>query len=226
MLYAYVDIYLKEEVAAEQLVRNLGPFRRFLHTAAQSHGHLINFSKIERDAALGATQAQKHFEILEDTLIGRFLPPYSQSVRKRQAQQSKFYFFDPGVVRALKFQAEKELTPQTFEYGLLFEGFLINEFFRLNDAYSKHWQFSYLRSGGDVEIDLIIERPDQPKVLIEIKSSKEVRDYDFKNLLHYKKDFKGAELLLLYNGQTSFVKDEIRCMNWLEGLQYLFQARH
>jgi predicted AAA+ superfamily ATPase len=86
-LYSYVQTYLKEEVAAEQLVRNLDPFRRFLVCAAQSNSKIINYSKIERDAGVTHSQAERHFEILCDTLIGRYLEPYDTSIRKRQTKK-------------------------------------------------------------------------------------------------------------------------------------------
>ena len=145
-LYTYADVYLKEEVAQEQLVRKLDPFRMFLRVAGQANGSVINFSKVDRDAGLGAGQAQKYFEILSDTLLGVFLPPYHKSVRKRQDKRSKFYFFDTGVLRALQMLAGESLHPSTFEYGHLFETFIINEVFKMAHALEKRWHFSYLRT--------------------------------------------------------------------------------
>ena len=75
-LYSYVNTYLKEEIAAEQLVRNLDPFRKFLNCAAQSDGQIINYAKLERDAGISHSQAERHFEILVDTLVGYYLDPY------------------------------------------------------------------------------------------------------------------------------------------------------
>ena len=221
-LYGYVDVYLKEEVAAEQLVRNLDPFRRFLRVAAQSNALTINFSKIERDAGLGASQAKKHFDILVDTLIGSFLEPYHNSIRKRQEKSSKFYFFDTGVVRALNLLAGESLHESTYEYGNLFETFVVNEFFKLSKALEKKWKFSYLRTQAGVEIDLIIEKPRAKPILIEIKSSKEVKREHLKNLNQVSFDFKGSEKYLLYTGGREFMKNDIRCLPWEKGLEEIF----
>lgn len=51
LLDAYVADYLKEEIAAEGLVRNLPAFSGFLDAAALSDGELINFSTLGQTAA-------------------------------------------------------------------------------------------------------------------------------------------------------------------------------
>ncbi len=221
-LYSYIQTYLKEEVAAEQLVRNLDPFRRFLVCAAQSNGKIINYSHIETDAGVSHSQAERHFEILCDTLIGRYLEPYHSSVRKRQSKKSKFYFFDTGVVRTLQNFAEEKLIESTYEYGNLFETFLINEFFKLKESLEKRWQFSYLRTQNDVEIDLVIEKPRSKPILIEIKSGNRVSRKDVKSLKSFENDFKGSTFYLLSNQKAGQEIDGVRCLYWLDGLKEIF----
>lgn len=111
----------------EQWVRKLEPFRQFLEVAAQMNGKIINFSKIGREAGIDDKTAERFYEILNETLIGFFLPAYQTSVRKRFTQASKFYFFDTGVVRALNGQLGTSLIPQTFAYGDTIEHWVILE---------------------------------------------------------------------------------------------------
>lgn len=221
-LYSYVQTYLKEEIAAEQLVRNLDPFRRFLVCAAQSNGKIINYSKIERDSGISHSQAERHFEILADTLIGRYLEPYDLSLRKRQTKKSKFYFFDTGVVRTLQSLTEETLVPSTFEYGDLFETFVINEFFKLADSLEKRWRFSYLRTKDNVEIDLIIEKPRGKPLLIEIKSTDNVKVDDVKSFMGISEEFKGSEKYVLSNTKKEFVVGDIKFQYWQNGLKEIF----
>ncbi|MES2802767.1 MAG: AAA family ATPase [Bdellovibrionota bacterium] len=221
-LYSYVQTYLKEEVAAEQLVRNLDPFRRVLVSAAQSNSKIINYAKIERDAGVAHSQAERHFEILCDTLVGRYLEPHDHSIRKRQIKKSKFYFFDTGVVRALRNLLEEDLDPGNFEFGDLFETFLINEFFKLNEALEKRWNFSYLRTKDDVEVDLIIEPPRGPMILIEIKSNKNIKPDDASAFLKISKEFPNARKYVLSNSQDEFEHQNIRFLNWQVGLKEIF----
>jgi predicted AAA+ superfamily ATPase len=221
-LYSYVATYLKEEIASEQLVRNLEPFRRFLICAAQMNGKIINYSKIERDAGIAPSQSSRHFEILVDTLVGEYLEPYHQSIRKRQTQKSKFYFFDTGVVRALQNLVEEDLNPGTFEYGDLFETFLMNEFFKLRSFLEKRWNYSYLRTKDDVEIDLIIEKPKGKIILVEIKSTDKLTADQFSNFCKIAKDFPESEKYVLSTTQRSFEVDGIKCLHWQEGLKKIF----
>lgn len=221
-LYAYVQTYLREEVAAEQLVRNLDPFRRFLVSAAQSNSKIVNCAKIERDAGVSHSQAERHFEILCDTLVGRYLEPYDMSIRKRQSRKSKFYFFDTGIIRALSNLAEETLTPSTFEYGDLFETFLINEFFKLIESYEKRWRLSYLKTKDNVEIDLIIEKPRGEPILIEIKSSSKVSPHDVESYLEIAKEFPKSQKYVFSNMTKSFEHQDVHFIHWQEGLSLIF----
>lgn len=222
-LYSYVSTYLKEEIASEQLVRNLNPFRRFLVCAAQMNGKIVNYSKIERDAGISPSQSSRHFEILVDTLIGDYLVPYDFSIRKRQSQKSKFYFFDTGVIRTIQNLTEEDVIPSTFEYENLFETFLINEFIKLRNFLEKKWNYSYLRTKDGVEVDLIIEKPRGKPILIEIKSTSKLNKDDFTSFSKISKDFPGSEKYVLSNTENQFEDDDIRCLHWKKGLQEIFE---
>ncbi|MCB0341342.1 MAG: ATP-binding protein [Pseudobdellovibrionaceae bacterium] len=221
-LYSYVNTYLKEEIAAEQLVRNLDPFRRFLVAAAQSNGKIINHSKIERDSGVSSKQSQRHFEILVDTLMGFYLEPFDTSIRKRQTLKSKFYFFDTGVIRALNQLAGESLIASTFEYGDLFETFVVNEFVKSAKALNKRWQFSYYRTSNDVEVDLIIEKPRGKKVLVEIKSFSKFDREKVESYFRISKEFKSEVAYLLSNDPTAREVDGVRCLHWQQGIDEIF----
>ena len=113
-LAAYVSTYMREEVLAEQLVRNLEGFRKFLKVAAQVNGQIVVYDSIARDVGIDATTVKTYFEILSDTLLGFALPSYHRSVRKQQRKAPKFYFFDCGVQRALLGIADQELTESSY----------------------------------------------------------------------------------------------------------------
>ena len=221
-LYSYVNTYLKEEIAAEQLVRNLDPFRRFLIAAAQSNSKIVNYSKIERDAGVSQHQASRHFEILVDTLIGFYLEPFNHSPRKRKTQHSKFYFFDTGVVRALQNKAGEILTESSYEYGDLFETFIINEFIKLKSALNLKWSFSYLRTQADLEIDLIIEKSKGLPILIEIKSISKIEQEKIKSFSRLAKDIKHSQAYYLSNSKEEYEIYGIRCLHWQKGLKEIF----
>ncbi|MGZ5280085.1 MAG: ATP-binding protein [Pseudobdellovibrionaceae bacterium] len=221
-LYSYVSTYLKEEVLIEQLVRKIEPFRKFLEVAAQMNGKILNYAKISRDAGIEEKNVSRYYQILDDTLVGFFLEPYENSVRKRQTQKAKFYFFDTGVTRALQNTLEIEVVPQTEAYGNLFEQFFILECIRMNDYLEKRFKFSYLKTKDNLEIDLIIERPGKSEILIEIKSKPKIAAEDASSLLKIKGAFKKPELLVVSNQTQGSVLEEVHCLHWKKALEKIF----
>jgi len=69
ILAAYVNTYLKEELQAEGLIRNVPPFVRFLAVAGQINGQAVNAANIAREAAVARSTVDTYFAILSDTLV-------------------------------------------------------------------------------------------------------------------------------------------------------------
>jgi predicted AAA+ superfamily ATPase len=118
-LAAYAQLYLKEEIQAEALVRNLPGFARFLPLAALFHGRTVNVTNIAREAGVARTTVTGYLEILEETLLCYRLPAYEAKLRVRERKLPKWYWCDPGIVRAMK-RSSGSLAPE--ERGALFEG--------------------------------------------------------------------------------------------------------
>lgn len=218
-LYAYALTYLKEEIQAEQIVRKLDPFRQFLQVAAQANGKIINFSKIAKEIGVDTTTVQNYFSILEDTLVGFYLRSYHKSIRKRQIGAPKFFFFDPGVVRALTRTLDSKLDVHTYGYGEFFEHFLIIEIQKLAEYKRKRWELFYLKTKDDVEIDLIIDIPKEPPVCIEIKSSKNIMQQDLRSFLTITKDMPKVRAICLSNDPVTKKIDHVECYPWQVGIQ-------
>ncbi len=221
-LKSYALTYLTSEIQAEQWVRNLEPFRKFLPIAAQMNGQLLNYSAISRQVGVEVPTVQKYFEILQDTLLGFRIEAYHRSIRKRQLQAAKFYFIDPGIKRALERTLHIHLQPRTSEYGWSFEHFVILELYKRNSYARADFEFFHLRTKDDAEIDLVLERAGEPPILIEIKSTECIQESDFKSLLWFKKDFPKSKFFLLsqdtkeqtYNGISAFHWSQIfSCIN-------------
>ncbi|MEQ1664137.1 MAG: AAA family ATPase [Bdellovibrionales bacterium] len=224
-LNAYVGTYLQKEIQQEQWVKNLAPFRKFLAVAAQMNGQIINKSKIAVDVGVDDVTVANYFEILEDTLLGFLLPAYHNSVRKAQKQAPKFYFIDPGIKRALDKTLTVSLLPQTTAWGDAFEHWIILELIKNVSYLRLDWSFSYLRTKEDVEIDLIIERPGQKKLLLEIKSKDRVTEADAKSLETLGVDLDSkAEKWILSNDRLEQKFGSTRALYWESGLRELFEV--
>jgi uncharacterized protein len=219
-LRTYAKTYLKEEIIAEQIIRKIEPFRDFLQISAQHNGEIINYSKIARDVGIDDKTVESYYQILEDTLVGLRLPSYNRSVRKRQREAPKFYFFDTGVKRALSQTLRTDLSKGTYEFGKAFEHWVVLEVFRLNDYKKLDYQMMYLRTKDGAEIDLIIERPGDSSLLVEIKSSDLVKEEDGKHLNNFIKNWPGrAEAHIWSNDPVEKKFGNILALPWYKGLK-------
>jgi predicted AAA+ superfamily ATPase len=218
-LRTYSHLYLKEEIQQEQIIRKLDPFRRFLGVAAQMNGFILNFSKIAREVGTSTPTIQNYFQILEDTLIGFLLEPFHESVRKQQRANPKFYLIDTGIARALANQLTLPLRPQTYQYGIAFEQFIMNELFRLNQYAKKDYRLSYLTTKSGNEIDVVLERPGMPRALIEIKSTRNLSEQDLKGFISIASDIPNSEAFCFSQDPMRQNIQGIQCLPWIEGIQ-------
>jgi predicted AAA+ superfamily ATPase len=168
LLRSYATIYIKEEIQAEALTRNVGAFHRFLQVAVQGNAQVTEFSNISRDCSVPASTVKEYYSILEDTLMGDFLWPWDRSERKKA--RPKFYFFDCGVVRAIQNRLNDPPTPS--EMGFLFETWFVREIRRMRDYGAKPHELSFWREGPH-EIDLLIMGGHGPLLAIECKTGHE-----------------------------------------------------
>ena len=221
-LRTYCHTYLREEIKEEQIIRQVEPFVRFLEVAAQCNGEPLNFSKIGRDSGTDPKAVERYYQILEDTLVGFFLNPFHRSIRKRQTQRSKFYFFDVGVKRSLEGSLQVPLLPRTSEFGKAFEHFLILECMRLNDYLRKEYRFSYLRTKDDLEIDLVIERPGKKLVLLEIKSADRVDEMEISRLANLRSDLNPCELWIASQEKIPRTIGKTEILPWQTVLNRLY----
>ncbi len=222
-LRSYTQVYLREEIWNEQIVRNLNPFRKFLEVAAQCNGKIINIANIARDVGVDDKTVSSYYHILEDTLLGFYLEPFHHSFRKRLAKKPKFYFFDCGVVRALTNMLTVPLKPGTSAYGEVFEHYIICECLRLSSYLKPDYKFSYLQTKDEVEIDLVLERPAEPLLLIEIKSTTHVKEEYCKNLEKIGLELgEKVELILLSQDKIRKKFGSVNCIFWEDCLREIF----
>lgn len=221
-LQSYAHTYLKEEIWAEQFIKKLDPFRKFLEVAAQMNGKVINCSNISRDVGVDDKTIKTYFSILEDTLIGFSLDGYQHSFRKRLNTKPKFYFFDPGVNRALSKTLTVPIKKGTYAYGDAFEHLVILECIKLASYFKSEYKFSYLKTKDDAEIDLVVERPGKKILFIEIKSSDNVSKESLSSFNSLVKDFGKCEAVCFSEDKYEKTIEGIKIIPWKEGLKKYF----
>ena len=185
ILSSYVADYLKQEISAEALVRNLTPFSDFLEKAALSDTEVINYSTFARDCGVSSHTIKEYYSILNDTLLGSFLPAYRKKEKRLVIKQPKFYFSDIGFVNSLLHRFS--IHEKTADFGKVFENWVFHE---LKCAGHYHQVFSsiyYWRLVSGVEVDFIL---DDMKTAIEAKAVSKVRPDHLKGLRKLSENFK------------------------------------
>ncbi len=167
-LRSYTHNYLVQEIQTEAQIRDLAGFARFLEIAARQNAQLTNVASISRDVSVARSTVQSYFEVLGDTLIAYWLPPWKLKRSNKQVTSSKFYMVDCGIVRALSERLAYPMHDE--ERGGLFETLVINEIRAYLDYMNLHFPLYFFRSYSGVEVDVLFETLDG-FVAIETKSS-------------------------------------------------------
>lgn len=204
-LAAYTQLYLREEIQAEALVRNLPGFARFLPIAALCHGQVVNVSGLARDAGVARTTVAGYLEILQDTYLVRLLPAYEARLRVKERKHPKLHWTDPGVVRAMKQQLHP---PAAEERGALLEGWVGGLLQAMNDYHGLFDDIHYWApSQGETEVDFLLRRGKE-LIAIEVKAAARPRPSDYAGLRAIGELTGLRRRLLVYTGPRPFTTEE------------------
>jgi predicted AAA+ superfamily ATPase len=157
-------------------------------------------------------------------MVGYFIEPFSHSFRKRLVEKARFYFFDIGLTRALARQLSLQPAPGTSYYGEIFEHFIVNECMKLAQLHCPEYRFSFLKTKDGAEIDLVVDRPGQPLLLIEIKSTSTVQEAQLTTLKQISSELKADAVVLSQDSITRKIEG-IRLYPWYTGISKLFSIK-
>ncbi len=192
-LQAYIGDYLQQEIIAEALVRQLDSFTRFMEVAALSDSEMINYTKIAADCGVSSKTVKEYFSILEETLVGMFVPAYTKVIKRKVQLAPKFYFFDVGVTNYLL--RREKLQRGTAEYGHAFEHFIIQELVAWLDYTESGKKLSYWHTQNNAyEVDAIIG---DAELAIEIKSSDKIVSSHLKSLKAFQEEHPKCKLVVV-----------------------------
>lgn len=214
-LTSYAATYLKEEVQAEALTRNLEGFARFLSTCAEYAGQFLDLSKLAVDAQIARQTAMRYFEVLEDCLIVHRLAPFAKSARRRLVQHPRYYFFDAGVLNGLlgNFQLSAD------RVGNLFEHLMCSQILSSAAARDQTIQLYAYRTEHGAEVDFILEM-NQEAIAIETKASRNVGANDLRGFASFAEYYrKPHRAVVFYLGSERRRIASVEILPWQEGLR-------
>lgn len=218
---AYIQDYLKEEIQAEGLVRNLPAFARFLDSVSFSNGELVNYSNIARDCAVDSKTVAEYYQILVDTLMGSFLEPFRKT-RNRQiiSATPKFYLFDVGVAGGL---VQRNLSiNKGEEFGKAFEHLISMEIMAYRTYSEKEFPIAFWRTKDGHEVDFVLNRGE---VALEVKGTHHVGVNDLKGLRVFMDEHKPKRALVVCQERVSRKLDSgITVLPWRTFLEMLWEG--
>ena len=220
-LKAYTNDYLKEEVFAEGLTRNIPAFSRFFEAMGYSHGQLTNYSNIARDCGVDSKTVKEYYQILEDTLLGMMILPF----KKRQNRQvisraPKFYLFDVGVAGAF---SSRHLTQERGEtFGRALEHFIFMEIRAHRSLSELDYAIHFWRTKSGLEADFVLG---DGEVAIEVKGSNRIDRSELRPLMAFRDEYRPRQTLVVCNERVERVHERIRILPWRVFLRDLWAGK-
>jgi len=209
MLESYVGDYLKEEIAAEALTRNIPAFSRFLEIAAFSNGEIVSYQNIATECGVSAPTIKEYFQILEDTLMARLVPSFQKKPKRRVIQAAKFYYFDIGLVnRLLK---RPWIEPGSELFGKAFEQFVFQEIAAHSHYSGIDYPLHYWRTASQLEVDFILNNGE---IAIEVKGSHEIKNKHLTGLKAFKEEQKPRRTIVVSLDPKPRLMNGIEILPW------------
>lgn len=220
-LQAYVQDYLKEEVFAEGLTRNIPAFSRFFDSMGYSHGEVTNYSNIARDCGVDSKTVKEYYQILVDTLMGMLVMPF----RRRQNRQvitkaSKFYLFDVGVAGAVVKRSIQEERGEAF--GKAFEHFILMELAAHRSYHEAGYPIQFWRTKTGLEVDFVLG---EGEVAIEVKGANRVDTRDLLPLQTFVEEYRPRQAIVVCNERVERVHGSIKIKPWRQFLRELWEDK-
>jgi predicted AAA+ superfamily ATPase len=217
-LRAYTRDYLKEEVFAEGLARNIPAFSRFFDAMAYSHGELTNFANIARDCGVDAKTVREYYQVLVDTLLGGFVEPYFRRTNRQViTRAAKFYLFDVGVAGALTKRKLEE--PRGEQFGRALEHLVLMEL-RAHASYTDgDYAIRFWRTKTGREVDFVLG---DGEVAIEVKGTARADGRDLRGLRAFVDEHPPRQAILVCMEKTQRIVDGVRIMPWSLFLERLW----
>lgn len=172
----YVALYLKEEIKDEAVTRQLDAFARFLDIMALNSGEELAIENFASDCQVKATTFRNYLEVLEDTLIGFRVTPYTATRKRKAITRSKFFLFDVGVTNYLA--KRLPVLPRSEAFGKSLEHLIAQELRAFLALHRLDYTLAYWRSTSQMKVDFVIG----DELAIEVKASHQVVERDLKGL--------------------------------------------
>ncbi|HBE88605.1 MAG TPA: AAA family ATPase [Elusimicrobia bacterium] len=217
LIHAYIGDYLKEEIAAEAVSRNVPLFARFLEAAAFSNGEIVNYNNIASDCGVSGPTVKSYFQILSDTLLGSFVQSFRKKPKRRVVLAPKFYYFDVSLPNFLLKRTEVVAGNEVF--GKAFEQFIFQEIKAHSHYSGLSYETAYWRTASQLEVDFILG---DHHTAVEVKGSAQTAPHHLKGLKAFREEYKVKNSIVVSLDLAPRLVDGITILPWKVFLERLW----
>lgn len=213
----FISTYVERDIPLMGPAISATRLERFWRMLAHYHGQQINFTELGRSLEVSHTTIRNYLDTLTDFYMVRQVQPWSGNTKKRLVKSPKIYIRDSGLLhKLLNVSGIDDLLGHPV-IGASWEGFVLeNIIITLNSK----WRYSYYRSSGQAEIDLVIETPDRETWAVEVKRS--VAPKLTRGFYEACKDIQADRKFVIYGGNERYpMPNETEAIGLLDFLNLL-----
>lgn len=208
-LQGYLSLYVREEVQAEALVRDLGGFVRFVEAISFSHASPLNLANVARECDVSRKTAEGYLAVLEDLLLAFQIPVFTRRAKRQLQAHAKFFWFDTGVFRSARPAGPLDRPDEIA--GPALEGLVAQHLRAWIDYSANDCTLSYWRTKSGNEVDFVVYGR-AGFWAVEVKNGGRVHRADTSGLRAFRDDYPTARLGLVYRGAERLVVEGVPCV--------------
>lgn len=177
---------LEDVVRRARGMRRLDPdrMRAVLAALANPPAAELNKARIAQAAGLPVTTLSPYVDLLVRLGVLVLLPGSRAAVAKRAIGRPQAVFADPAVARHLSGVPAADLADLSGRSRLapLLRGMVAAELLRQQATSTVEYRVAYLRERNGLEVDLVVELPDERLYGIEVRTAASLRPHQFAGL--------------------------------------------
>jgi uncharacterized protein len=209
LIDSYISNYLEDEIIAETKIRNVETFSKFLSKAAFANSEIVNYTNIATDCGIASVTVKEYYQILQDTLIGNYVPVFQKNPKRRIIAAPKFYFFDVGIANFLL--RRNNILSGSIEFGHALEHFIFMELKCYSHYTNKKFPIYYWRTTSQIEVDFILG---DHEVAIEVKAADNITSKHIKGLKAFGEEYQVNKRIIVSTDPLLRNIDNIIALPW------------
>lgn len=158
--------------------------RALLEALADPPAAELNRARVAAAAGIPVTTLPPYLDVLAELGVVRLVPGCRSSVARRAISRPRVVFDDPAVARHLAGVPVEDLRELRGRSRLapLLEGVVAAELLRQQPHSTVEFRVSHLRERNGLEVDLVLELPDDTVYGVEVRTASSYRPHQFAGL--------------------------------------------